>query len=242
MIGKHMSNLLAGKHIMVTSGGTREYIDDVRVVTNISTGALGAKIAEELYRRGAKVHYIHGQNARMPDLEYGISDGTFNSYPIKTCADLYDGMHALIPAFRMDAVIHSAAVSDFTFKRDGEVKLSSEDEEGFIEYIRKTITRNPKIIQEIKGWRPETILIGFKFTVGLEPPDLIDIAIKSGGKSGCDAVFANDKSMFTDYKEHVGFLINLKKDLKEVFNSHYLYRGKEAIASGISDYLEVALG
>jgi phosphopantothenoylcysteine synthetase/decarboxylase len=234
---KQMS-ILNGKNIMVTSGGTREYIDDVRVVTNISTGALGAKIAEELYRRGAKVHYIHGQNARMPDLEYGISEGTFNSYPIKTCADLYDGMHALIPAFGMDAVIHSAAVSDFTFNRDGEVKLSSEDEEGFIEYMRKTITRNPKIIQEIKGWRPETILIGFKFTVGKTYKELIGIAHASGKKSNCDAVFANDKSMITATRDHIGYLVNISNKIN--FDTPLEVKGKEHIAAAISEYLEEA--
>lgn len=223
---------------MVTSGGTREYIDDVRVVTNISTGALGAKIAEELYRRGAKVHYLHGQGACIPDIEYGISEGTFNSYPIKTCADLYDGMHALIPAFRMDAVIHSAAVSDFTFKRDGEVKLSSDDKEGFIEYMRKTITRNPKIIQHIKEWRPETILIGFKFTVGKTWEGLISTAQKSGEKSKCDAVFANDKSMMIDAKDHLGYLVRISDRVK--CSSPIEVKGKYQIAKIISEYLEKA--
>jgi len=232
-----MSSLI-GKNILVTSGGTREYIDDVRVVTNISTGALGAKIAEELYRRGAKVHYLHGQGARMPDLEYGISEGTFNSYPIKTCADLYEGMHALIPAFGMDAVIHSAAVSDFTFKRDGEVKLSSDDEEGFIEYMRKTITRNPKIIQEIKEWRPETILIGFKFTVGKTYQELIGIAHASGKKSNCDAVFANDKSMMSATRDHIGYLVNVSNKIN--FETPLEVKGKNRIAAAISEYLEEA--
>jgi phosphopantothenate--cysteine ligase len=230
-------NVFEGKNILVTSGGTCEYIDDVRVVTNISTGALGAKIAEELFRRGAKVHYVHGQFAKMP----GISEDTFTKasltcYRIKTCNDLYETMKGLLVGLKIDSVVHAAAVSDFTFKNDGAVKLSSDDAEGFIEYLSKTITRTPKIIKEIKVWSPATTLIGFKFTVGSSFSELMSIAQKSGVSSGCDAVFANDKSMMQEAKEHIGYLLNISN--KVPADSPLELSGKKEIAKGISDYLE----
>lgn len=230
-----MSNL-HGKQIVVTSGGTREYIDDVRVVTNISTGALGAKIAAELCFGGANVYYIHSVNARMPIVDEDVG-GTITHYPIKTCNDLLNTMKIIIETVKPTAVIHSAAVSDFTFKKDGEVKLSSESSEDFIEYMRQTIIKNPKIIQHIKEWDASTILIGFKFTVGKTKKELLDIAYESGLKNKCDAVFANDKSMMNLYKSHVGFLIDMKK-YKEEKNNILTLLGKKSISYNIASYIE----
>ncbi len=51
--------------ILVTSGGTSEYIDDVRIITNISTGKLGAKIAYAFLRAGHEVIYLHGKRSEM---------------------------------------------------------------------------------------------------------------------------------------------------------------------------------
>jgi phosphopantothenoylcysteine synthetase/decarboxylase len=227
-------SLFSGKNILVTSGGTREYLDDVRVVTNISTGALGAIIAEELYHHGARVYYVHGISARMPVLDEGFSDGVFYSYSIKTCEDLHFNMKALISVGKMDAVIHSAAVSDFTFKRDGATKISSDSAEDLVEYIRRTITKTPKIIQEIKEWCPETVLVGFKFTVGKTYEELIDIALESARKSKCDAVFANDKTSMSMSKKHVGVLLNMLTGIrKDVV-------GKHAIAASIVSFLSEA--
>lgn len=49
---------LAGKRVIVTAGGTREYLDPVRFITNASSGTLGLEVAEELIRRGARVDLI----------------------------------------------------------------------------------------------------------------------------------------------------------------------------------------
>jgi len=224
-------SIFSGKNIMVTSGGTREYLDDVRVITNISTGALGANIAESLYRYGARVHYVHGVNARMPVLEGGYSDGSFIDYPIKSCADLHQTMKAIIPAFKMDGVVHSAAVSDFTFKREEAIKISSSSPEDFIELLRKTITRTPKIIQDIKSWYPETTLVGFKFTVSKTYGELITIAEEMAEKSGCDAVFANDKTDMINQREHVGILLDM------ITKQRIPCKGKDEIAYKITQFL-----
>jgi phosphopantothenoylcysteine synthetase/decarboxylase len=227
---------LNGKHVIVTSGGTREHVDDVRVMTNISSGALGAKIAAELYRNGAKVHYIHGKGSVMPVIDEGISEtARLNTYPIVTCLHLYETLKSLCIAFKPFSVIHSAAVSDFTFKSDKPVKLSSSDEEGFIEYMRQTITRNPKIIQEIHQWAPDTKLIGFKFTVGKTTEELENIAWEMGKKSGCYGVVANDKEMMKREKTHIAYWIPTHADK---FSRVY-WHGKDAIAVQISKVLSL---
>lgn len=69
------------KKILITSGGTREYIDDVRVLTNISSGKLGAEIASKFLESARhsitskipvgneyEVHYVYAHGAEMPFL------------------------------------------------------------------------------------------------------------------------------------------------------------------------------
>ena len=200
--------ILKNKNILITAGGTREYIDGVRVVTNISTGALGAKIAEEFYRNGCRVHYLHAKQAVMPKPEEGISESArMTTHQFVTTEDLMFNMKTIIKSFKIDVVIHSAAVSDFWFKNDENIKLSSSSKEDFIEYLSKVIDYTPKIIQKVKEWRPKTHLIGFKFTVGKTYEELISIALESGMKSGCTAVLANDKVMMKEKGAHVAYIV-----------------------------------
>ena len=227
---------LKNKKILITAGGTREYIDGVRVVTNISSGALGAKMAEGFYREGCKVQYLHAKQSIMPRLEEGISEtATFGAHQVVTVDDLLKSMEAIIKAFNIDIVIHSAAVSDFTFKRDGHIKLSSGDLDAFVEYIRKTITPTPKIIQKIKVWKPDIFLVGFKFTDGKTPSELISIAKESAAKSNCDLVIANDKKQMEDAGKHTAYIIKGDTTDTEVPE---ISVGKDKIVSDLIKYLK----
>lgn len=218
--------MFTGKNILITSGGTQEYIDDVRVLTNISSGKLGALIAENM--DGATVHYVHGKNAAMPTVRPS------GLHKAVTAMDAYKVMKELVPS--MDAVIHCMAVSDFTFKRDKAIKCKSSDPQAFIDYMRDTITVNPKIISEVKTWNPKTILVGFKFEVGLEHEDLIALARASIEKNHCDMVVANDKKEMNHYKEHIAYMV---LPGEEGISSARLV-GKEAIVEGIRDFLKAS--
>ena len=199
---------LKNKTVLITAGGTREYIDDVRVITNISTGALGAKLAEEFYHAGCKVHYVHAKQSVMPNPIEGISEtARLTTHQIVTVRDLEDTMGALIKGLKVDIVIHSAAVSDFTFRKDLPIKLSSSDPEGFIEYLKQTITETPKIINEIHRWHDEAYLVGFKFTVGQTEEELLKTGKVFGKRSMCDLVIANDKELMKQARDHIAYLI-----------------------------------
>ena len=128
-----------------------EYIDDVRVLTNISSGLLGKYISNVLLSNEAEVHYVCGKHSLLPDnLDINYL------YRVKTAQDALDAMKKIIDKYPIDAVVHSMAVSDFTFKRDVPVKCKSSDLDGFIEYMRQTIMPNPKIISQIKQWKKES--------------------------------------------------------------------------------------
>lgn len=102
------------KTIIVTSGPTNERIDDVMKITNMSTGALGARIVEAIYDLGSRVdepvHIIHVANkmARMPAGVSGVEH-----IPVESTQDLLDTLRDLLTTRQIDAVVHSAAVGDY---------------------------------------------------------------------------------------------------------------------------------
>lgn len=216
--------------ILITSGGTMEYIDDVRVMTNISTGALGCVIAETFLEHGHKVMYVHGRNAKVPDPHKNLSMAIVTS-----AQDAYDALKVLVPVH--DAVIHAMAVSDFTFKRDIVLKCKSSDPEAFIDYMRRSITKNPKIIGEIKKWNPNVMLVGFKFEVGIQHEELIALAQESISKNGCDLVVANDKVEMKENKAHVAYIV--PSMFLGDFPNQWRAMGKEAIAKELLDIMEL---
>jgi len=221
---------LSGKRIMVTSGGTREYIDDVRVVTNISTGALGVKIAEELFSQGAEVFFVFTKQSYLPNPTQGMdTTSRLSTFDVVTAQDLMETMESLIKGFNIDAVVHAAAVSDFTFKREGAVKLSSSSAEDFINYMRDTIIPNPKIIKHIKGWKSDILLVGFKFTVGSTYEEQYEAGKKLINGCGADAVFINDKEDMVRSKKHLGHLL-----VDDVMHS---LEGKPDISRSIVQFL-----
>jgi len=224
--------MLKGKKILVTSGGTQEYIDDVRVLTNISSGRLGAIIAEKLAEDyGAEVHYVHARTAVMPGIiPTGIQ---CKFHKVTTAMEAFSVMMSLVP--EMDAVIHCMAVSDFTFKRDRALKCKSANPQAFIDFMRDTITVNPKIISEIKNWNPKVKLIGFKFEVGLDHEELLALAQSSIQKNGCDMVIANDKLEMIRERTHVAYAV-LPDDNTNVVKM----MGKEKIAETIGTFLSAS--
>ena len=211
-------------NILITSGGTEEYIDDVRVITNISTGKLGKRIAESFSElEGIKIYYVHSRTAAIPEGE------NIHLFKVRTANDALNMIESIMLNDRIDVVIHAMAVSDFTFKRDSNVKLKSNDANGFIEYLRSTITYNPKIISKIKEWNSKTILIGFKFEVGLTTDNLIACAESLIEKNNCDLVIANDKVEMQQQSTHVAHFV-YSKIMQTIGFKNAQYHGKDNIS------------
>jgi phosphopantothenoylcysteine synthetase/decarboxylase len=151
---------------VVTAGPTYETMDNVRRLTNFSTGRLGTELANFLTTRGHNVTLLRGEQATF----CGESKA-MRVKPFSTTADLMANLQALAK-LEIQAVFHAAAVSDFTF---GKIWLRSE--QGELSEIKsgKISTRQgpllaelvptPKIIAGLREWYPKAKLIGWKFEV-----------------------------------------------------------------------------
>ena len=194
--------------ILITAGGTREFLDDVRVLTNISSGKLGAVIADNLLvNKSVKIqdcYYLCSKTSIIPEIFY-----KGNIIYADSVNDVMIEMEKLIP--EMDVVIHSMAISDFSFEPLKE-KLKSNNPQAFIDSLRSRIKKSPKVISYIKKWNPEIKLISFKFEVGQSLNDLIDIAYNSMNNNGSDFVVANDKTEMQNAKEHIAYIIDEEKN------------------------------
>jgi phosphopantothenate-cysteine ligase len=234
------------KKILITSGGTREYIDDVRVLSNISTGKLGAMIANNFLSKNRdwygympplikyQIHYVSTQTSVKPilDRDFITANASLNiqdeliQYNVTDVQSVYEIMEKLVP--EMDIVIHCMAVSDFSFLPI-KTKLKSSDPMLFIDSLRERIIQTPKILPMIKQWNPNCKLVSFKFEVNLLHEQLIEIAKKSMMSGGSDIVIANDKTEMVINKSHVAY--GLFGDTETKLNS------KDEIASYLFNLL-----
>ena len=196
--------------ILITAGGTIEKIDEIRTMSNISTGKLGCSIAERLLIEN-EVHYIHSKTTVKPK---NISLGA-TTYECNSANEVYNKMKELVP--KMDVVIHAMAISDFSFNHQ-KVKLKSNAPEAFIEYLKNNITVNPKILKKIKQWNEKVKLFSFKFEVGLDNKSLIEVATKSMNDCNGDYVLANDKTEMQKHNSHIGYLISKDGTIEKCSN------------------------
>jgi phosphopantothenate-cysteine ligase len=190
--------------VLITSGGTREYIDDVRIITNISTGGLGAIIAPLFLNKGHDVTYLSSKTAIQPKT---ACKNLIRLVECDSVKEVYEAMKTIVPS--VDLVIHAMAMSDFTFESpQAPVKLKSNDPEAFIEYMREHIRMAPKVIANVKIWNPNAKLVGFKFESGSTHEELVRAAMKQMQSCGCDWVVANDKQEMKKESSHIAYIIS----------------------------------
>src|SRR2546430_14467354 len=126
---------------IVTAGPTYEPLDEVRRLTNFSSGRLGSELANFLTKRGHEVTLLIGQQATFQGERRAHSVQTFT-----TTADLGDRLRALAVE-SADAVFHAAAVCDFGF---GKIWVRSE--QGELKEIKsgKISTRRGTLLAELR--------------------------------------------------------------------------------------------
>ena len=173
------SKILKNKKILMTAGPTIEYIDPVRVITNLSSGKTGVLLASELISAGAKVTMVYGPASENPPQGAKIINVTTNK-------EMFDATKNELKN-RFDVVIMAAAVSDYTPENNSKSKIKS-DKKSLIIRLKKA----PKIIDYVRKYQKEALLIGFKAETNLSKDSLIKSAQKKMKESRADMIVAND--------------------------------------------------
>lgn len=193
----HYLRPFMNKKILISSGGTQELIDDVRVLTNKSSGRTGAVIADYLHSQGYDVLYVGSKNGAKPKNSY------INQVTFQTFKNLQEILKTSLSKEYFDVVIHSAAVSDFSVQPT-EGKLSSDITP------KLNFTKNEKIIDSIKKWskNKNVEVVGFKLTAKSSPLEQSNAVRKLFDHADIDYVVLNDISQ-----------INIEKHPSKIFSN-----------------------
>lgn len=218
---------LDGLRVVVTAGGTREPVDSVRFVGNRSSGKMGAAIAREAYRRGAKVSVVA---ANVPEVEPGVE-----WRPVETFAKLREETLRLCE--EADALVMAAAVSDFT---PATPLLGEKIRRGGRETMTLELAATPDILSEVRERRPELFIVGFAATHGDPRPD----AREKLRKKRVELVVGNDISapgIGFGSEENEAYIV-MERGSEGGFEEHFVPRGpKTALASVILGHLMPAI-
>ncbi len=175
--------ILKGKKVVITAGGTKENIDAVRYIGNYSSGKMGIALADNAYKLGAEVVLISTVETTK---KYKVIN-------VQTAEEMYDRVKKEFE--NAYTLIMAAAVSDYRVKNKSEQKIKKDGNSLVIELIE-----NPDILHEMsKIKRNDQVVVGFC----AESQNLLEFAKQKISKKGCDFICANDIS-----KKDIGFSSN----------------------------------
>jgi phosphopantothenoylcysteine decarboxylase/phosphopantothenate--cysteine ligase len=180
--------------VLVTSGGTKEPIDGVRLISNFSSGKTGVAIAEYFVRSGHAVTLLRATDSAPTALVGSKSYTTF--------ADLERLLRTEL-AESYDVIIHAAAVSDYAVDSiaspNGEVlpregKVSSQG--GLTIWLKE----NPKLLDQFRAWtkNPKIKIVAFKLTSGSDEAQRMDAVKAVFERAHPDWVVQNELAEITE--------------------------------------------
>jgi phosphopantothenoylcysteine decarboxylase/phosphopantothenate--cysteine ligase len=222
---KNKTNLTFSKTVLITAGATSQKIDEIRTITNLSSGKTGLIIAKEMLDRGFKVILLVSKNVDSSLFKDFFSD------PVKVLElqktdwnnslflnpnlsleffETFSDLDKLIEKRKNQAAIifHCSAVSDFEIQTKN-TKLSSQKEQ-----ILK-LKPLPKIIKKIRQLNQKSLIIGFKLTT--KDQDLVAKMKQQMIQNQLDYVIGNYQTSSTGakHKQNQYFLLNSNLELKK---------------------------
>ncbi len=188
------NQILKGKKVVITAGGTKENIDAVRYIGNYSSGKMGIALADNAYRLGAEVVLISTVEA---DKKYKVIN-------VQTAQEMYKNVQEEFKT--ADSLIMAAAVSDYRVKNKSDQKIKKDGNSLLIELVE-----NPDILKEMcKIKRENQTVIGFC----AESEKLLENAKAKIAKKKCDYICANDISRKdTGFSSNYNELYIINKEL-----------------------------
>lgn len=171
---------LAGRHVIVTAGGTHEAIDPVRFITNRSSGKQGYALAQAALDAGASVTLVTASDLPVPVGAQAIR--------VSSAEHMQQTVLEHLP--RADALLMAAAVADFKPQTRADQKIKKKDDSDEAPTI--VLARTPDILMSVKERRAAIhrphIVVGF----AAESEHLIAHARSKLERKGLDLLVAND--------------------------------------------------
>jgi phosphopantothenoylcysteine decarboxylase/phosphopantothenate--cysteine ligase len=180
---------------LITNGGTIERIDDVRYISNFSSGLQGALIAKEILKRGGEVFLVEAKTSYALNLQ----GKNLHIIKVQSALEMLEATLSVLEANKIEGFFAVAAVADFAVKNRVKGKIKK-DKTPKIE-----LEKNPDILEtvsKLKKLRPKKV-IGF---AAEEDENLIENGRKKLEKKNCDLIFAN--AMCFDMENTKGVLIS----------------------------------
>ncbi|HKK94910.1 MAG TPA: phosphopantothenoylcysteine decarboxylase [Anaerovoracaceae bacterium] len=241
--------------IIITGGPTNEHIDEIMKITNMSTGGMAVSLGRLFYDAGYDVVLILNNSVRA------MKDSNLKIVRVETADEMLKAIEHEAESDNVDAFIHASAVGDykaeFSFlmediadeiftniknfdsvddvlkvlknpkcKLDDSSKISS-----YQGNLTVKLTMTPKIIEKLRFWYPNSILVGCKLLDNVSKGELFDTATALCNKNDMDYILANDlKDLKNGHGER--YLIN-KEGFTEMVLSDY-----DAIYQLINDKLK----
>lgn len=145
--------------VLITSGGCKVPIDDVRHIGNFSSGKYGKELCNEFTKNGKDVIFFHEKGSDRPEYLYvkeGVVNPTYVGYK-----DYYDYLKVkdLIRDEQPDLILSAAAISDYIVDKT-EGKISSDNDELTIK-----LKKGEKVLQSFRDLAPKAFIVGFKLLV-----------------------------------------------------------------------------
>ncbi|TVQ10134.1 MAG: bifunctional phosphopantothenoylcysteine decarboxylase/phosphopantothenate--cysteine ligase CoaBC [Leptolyngbya sp. DLM2.Bin27] len=168
---------LAGKHLLISTGSTREFLDPVRFIGNPASGKMGVALAQAAIHRGATVTLVHGplEDALKARL------GGIQAIEVTTAEEMHRAMLTYLP--QVDWVVMAAAVADIKPATQAATKLAKADLPESL-----PLAPVPDIVADLAQRRqPHQRLIGFAAQTG----DIVPPALEKLRRKGLDAIVAN---------------------------------------------------
>jgi phosphopantothenoylcysteine decarboxylase/phosphopantothenate--cysteine ligase len=176
VLGSAGAKPLKGKHVIITSGPTREPIDPVRYIANRSSGKQGHAIAAAAARAGARVTLVSGP------VEIADPAGV-KVLHVESAADMLKAVEDALPA---DIAIFAAAVADWRMAQALGQKMKKIP--GANE-MTLDLVQNPDILKLVaRGHKRPELVVGF----AAETQDVVENAKTKRRAKGCDWIVAND--------------------------------------------------
>jgi phosphopantothenoylcysteine decarboxylase/phosphopantothenate--cysteine ligase len=209
---------LAGRHVVISAGGTREPLDPVRFLGNRSTGKQGYALARAAVARGARVTLVSA-NSELPD------PAGADVVRVGTAVQLREAV--LKAAADADAVVMAAAVADFRPARYAPGKIKKQDGQ---EPEPVALVRNPDVLAEISAERarPGQVVVGF----AAETDDVLVNGRAKLARKGCDLLVVNEVGEHKTFGSEENEAVVLAADGAE---TPVPYGPKEALAETVWD-------